>query len=52
VQGVSELVDRFASLISSTWIMGGGKICLQGSKVTDQSVDLVGYPASNFAGAA
>jgi hypothetical protein len=27
-----------------------GKICFQGSKMTNQSVDMVGYAASDFEG--
>src|SRR5262245_58676063 len=37
---------------SSTWIICGGKVCFQSSKMSDQSVYLVGCSASNFAGAA
>ena len=37
---------------SSTGLIGDGKGCFQGAKMTEVSVDVVGRSASNFAGAA
>jgi len=37
---------------SSTWQIWGGNICVDGSERISQSVDMVGFSATNFADAA